>query len=225
MKRKNIKVTCELCGSTRLSTLVDPHLKINDSLLTYTVCNDCGFTKKTHLALLKAQDEKKQYDFHENSLENEGYKAMLEAFLNETVSPFIGQGDVLEFGAGPGPVLGHLLKEKGFSVTLYDPFYHNDLDVFTKRYDLITSTEVFEHFHNPLKTIKTLVDLLKKDGLLAIQTSFKTDSNEAFLNWWYRRDLTHVSFYTYKSFQVIAKRFNLEILYTNHVNKIVLRKR
>ena len=45
-----------------------------------------------------------------------------------------------------------------------------------------------------------------------------------FLNWWYRRDLTHISFYTLKTFEEIGKRFGLEIINTNNVNVIIFKK-
>lgn len=224
MKRKSIKVTCELCGSS-VRKLLDPQLKINQRPLAYDVCEGCGFTKKESLAYLDHVEEKRQYDFHENSIENEGYKTMLQNFLSEAVTPFIKKGWALEYGSGPGPVLGHLLQEAGFEVFLYDPFYYKDLKALEQTYDLITSTEVFEHFHQPLKSIQSVINLLKTGGILAVQTSFRPSSDEVFLSWWYRRDLTHVSFYTLESFKKVSAHLNCEILYTNQKNIIVLRKR
>jgi hypothetical protein len=217
-------VTCNLCGSKTL-TLVDPNLKIKDRKLRYHRCTQCGFTKKEDAALIDSSSEKAQYDFHENHIENEGYKNLLQGFIDDTVTPFKASGSLLEYGAGPGPVLGKLLSDMGFEVTLYDPYYHVDKEALKKRYDVITSTEVFEHFYEPLKTIKTLVNCLNSNGILAIQTSFKTMDDETFLTWWYRRDLTHVSFYTLESFKVISDLVSCEIIYTNHTNRIVLRKK
>lgn len=224
MKRKSIKVTCEICGAPTRN-LVDPQLKVNKRPLEYAVCNTCGFTKKEPLALLEDHAEKNQYDFHQNTMENEGYKAMLNAFIDEAVTPFIQKGNALEYGCGPGPVLSWLLENKGFSVTRYDPFYFNDSEALKKSYDLITSTEVFEHFHHPLKSIGDVIKRLNKGGFLAIQTSFKEENDQRFLSWWYRRDLTHVSFYTLESFKVIGDHFDCELVYTNQKNIVVLKKR
>ncbi|MFH5882451.1 class I SAM-dependent methyltransferase [Liberiplasma polymorphum] len=225
MSEKNInqQPNCDICN-TPCTILIDHQLKISKQSVTYAVCPNCGFTKKTTAFFANAIEEKRQYDFHENSLDNLGYVNYLKAFINEAVTPFIQKGSALDFGAGPGPVLSYLLKDLGFEVSLYDPFYHPDKTVLNNHYDLITSTEVFEHFYNPLESIKEVVDCLKPNGLLVVMTSFKTMDDETFKTWWYRRDITHVSFYTEEAFEIIASKFNLRKIYTNHVNIIVFRK-
>ena len=215
---------CLICES-KTSSLTDSHIKNSFVYVIYHVCQSCGFTFKDSRFRVDPLKEKEQYDFHDNSFENPGYVEMFKRFIAAAIDPFITTGKVLEFGSGPGPVLGTLLKEKGFDVSLYDPFYEPNEAVFKEQYDLITSTEVFEHFFEPLKTLETLLKSLKKDGFLAVMTSFRVMSDEAFLTWWYRRDSTHVSFYTLEAFEEIEKRFNLERLYTNEKNYIVFKKR
>ncbi len=215
---------CLICASSTYQ-IEDTQIKHQHRYITYNVCEKCGFTFKDHAFHINHTEEKKQYDFHENTLENEGYVNMFKRFIADAIDPFIQQGECLDFGSGPGPVLSILLKQKGFNVTLYDPFYANDQTALNKQYDLITSTEVFEHFFTPKQTINELVNLLKPKGILAIMTSFKTMNDTAFLKWWYRRDATHVCFYTLSAFQEIEQTFQLQRLYTNHKNIIVLKKR
>jgi cyclopropane fatty-acyl-phospholipid synthase-like methyltransferase len=157
-------------------------------------------------------------------MENVGYVNMFNRFIAAAVDPFINTGSGLDFGSGPGPVLYELLKQKGFTMTHYDPYFHDDKTVLTKTYDLITSTEVFEHLSNPLTTFKTLANMLNKDGVLAIMTSFHPQDDETFLSWWYRRDPTHIAFYTETTFKHLQKATKLQRIYTNHKNIIVFKK-
>ena len=106
----------------------------------------------------------------------------------------------------------------------FDPFFNKNDEYLNKKYQLITSTEVVEHFVDPLKEFKHLARLLEEGGYLLIMTRLRTMNNEEFLNWWYRRDLTHISFYNHKTFQEIGKKFGLKIISTNNVNVIVYQK-
>lgn len=224
MSAKNIKVNkCIICDHD-VYEITDKQIKVDDKYVVYDVCTHCGFTKKQAAFFVDLKEEKRQYDFHQNTLENEGYVTYLNRFIDESVIPFITSGLALDFGCGPGPVLSHLLKSRGFNVSIYDPIYHNNPDVLNQKYDVITSTEVFEHFYNPISSIEAVLNSLKTSGFLVIMTSFKTMDDQTFLNWWYRRDVTHVSFYTEKAFERIASHFSLTKIYTNHKNIIVFRK-
>jgi len=214
-KHKNVCMICE--GETY--RLNDPQIRV-----TYSVCKACGFTYKNRAHHLSLTEEKTQYDSHQNTMENEGYKTMFERFIEESITPYIKEGKALDFGSGPGPVLYELLKIKGFKASHYDPFYHKDFSVFDETYDLITSTEVFEHLNTPLKTLNHISALLEKGGMLAIMTSLRPKDDETFLKWWYRRDLTHVSFFTLKAIKALINPYPLRLIYTNEKNYFVFRK-
>jgi hypothetical protein len=47
--------------------------------------------------------------------------------------------------------------------------------------------------------------MLEDNGILAIMTSFLSNI-EDFENWYYRRDPTHVVFYSQETFKVIARQ-------------------
>jgi hypothetical protein len=47
--------------------------------------------------------------------------------------------------------------------------------------------------------------MLEENGILAIMTSFLSNI-EDFENWYYRRDPTHVVFYSQETFKVIARQ-------------------
>ena len=72
--------------------------------------------------------------------------------------------------------------------------------VFSKTYDFVTACEVVEHLHNPQIELDRLFNLLKPDGVLAIKTQFLPLKDE-FSDWYYKRDLTHVCFFSEQSFK------------------------
>ena len=128
----------------------------------------------------------------------------------------------LDYGCGHGPVLAQMLKLDGLKVDLYDPFFYPNKEIFNKKYNFITCTEVVEHFFDPYKQFNNLDKLLKKNAWLAIMTTFY-QQNIAFKNWYYRRDPTHVIFYSEETFRFIAnkKKWKCEI---NQTNVVLMKK-
>jgi 2-polyprenyl-3-methyl-5-hydroxy-6-metoxy-1,4-benzoquinol methylase len=123
----------------------------------------------------------------------------------------LSKGDrILDYGCGPGPILAELLKEDGFEVDVYDPYFFESKEVFQNKYQAITCTEAIEHFYKPLEEIDKILKLLEKDGLLILQTQFAQDAKH-FETWWYARDPTHVSFFRESTFQWMAKNRHLRI--------------
>ena len=99
------------------------------------------------------------------------------------------------------------MAEHGHRVDLYDPFYYNDTSVFARTYDFICATEVVEHLHDPEKEFAVMFNMLKTNGWLGIMTK-QVRYVQAFRNWHYIRDLTHVCFYSRRTFVFLAQRFN-----------------
>ena len=214
---------CLICENIT-HKIIDTQIKYQGSYVYYHVCETCGFTFKDHRFYPNSEEEKSQYDFHQNTFENIGYVNMFKRFIAQAIDPFIKKGKALDFGSGPGPVLATLLKEKGFDTEIYDPYYSPNKDVLSHKYDVITLTEVCEHFHSPISMFEQLISLLKKEGYLVIMTQFIKDPKQ-FLSWWYRRDSTHVAFYTEQSFKYLAAKYNLDIVYNNHKDSLTLRSR
>jgi len=192
--------------------------------IAYDVCPECGYTRKKACFHPEPAAEKAVYDTHENTMENEGYVRMLEDFLDRAVHPFHAPSHALDFGCGPGPVLYELLLRRGFSVRRYDPYYYPDRSVFTETYGVITATEVYEHLAHPLEETKRLAARLEKGGILAVMTKFRPPKDEDFLTWWYRRDVSHIGFFTAEAFRVLAKRTELRLRHTDREKIVVLQK-
>ena len=116
-----------------------------------------------------------------------------------------------------------LLNRLGIEVDIFDCYFFPQKTFLNKRYDLITCTEVFEHLKNPLETLILLESLLNEDGVLAVTTLFHTTSND-FSKWWYRRDSTHICFYSPRTFKWIEEHFNFTIEVMDNSSICVLRK-
>ncbi len=210
--------TCPVCEHSTYA-LYDKEIDI-----THHVCKACGYTFKDPADHVGETKEKALYSNHQNTMENQGYVNMFKRFLDFALDEDT-RGPALDFGSGPGPVLYELLKREGFESYHYDPYFHDEKRVFTRRYGLITSTEVFEHLSDPKQIITQLDDLLKTEGILAVMTSLRPVSDEAFLKWWYRRDRTHIGFFTEESFKRLAEGTNLELTKTNRNNYFLFEKR
>ena len=210
---------CKICN-TSTSEIVD-----NKKSLIYYRCEACGFVSLSDSFMVNKVLEKEQYDHHNNSLENEGYVTMFENFIDNAIAPYLENIETaLDFGSGPTPVFSVLLERRGLIVDIYDLYYSPEKVYESKSYDLITSTEVFEHLSRPIEILEMLAEHLNERGYVALMTKFPPKDDQAFLDWWYRRDPTHISFFTPKSFELMAEKVGLKVLKTINENIVVFQK-
>lgn len=190
-----------MCGNA------DSHSFFVDKFRHYQRCSDCELVFVSRRYWLSAMAEKATYDLHENSAEDPGYRCFLSRLSTPLMEKLETGQTGLDFGCGPGPALPALLEEQGFCVDLYDPLYYNEPVVFSKTYDFICATEVVEHLRDPSDVFSSLFRMLKPGGWLGIMTKLVIDQ-EAFSQWHYIRDLTHICFYSQSTFTYIARRFH-----------------
>ena len=191
----------------------------------YHRCMSCGFVFLDEHAIVDRSIEKKHYEKHNNSFECTGYVNMFDEFIFKAISPLLSMlKTALDFGCGHTPVLAELLKRNGLEVDHYDFYFFPNERYKTKKYDLITSTEVFEHLKEPRKVLKTLVNSLNDNGYIVLMTQFPPLDDEEFLKWWYRRDITHISFFTPQSFEIMAEEMGLRVLKIIDNNMVVFQK-
>lgn len=209
---------CKICGN-ETKNIYDNEIEAN-----YYICDVCEFIYQEESSHISIDEELEEYNYHENTLDNEGYVRMLNNFLSIGVDPFICKGRALDYGSGPGPVLAYLLKERGFDSKTYDLFYDHDKDYDKYKYDLITCTEVVEHFKDPMFEFTKFSSLLNQNGYVVIMTNMHKKNIDDFLKWWYRKIPSHIGFYSLKTFDYIAKYMQCEVVYTDS-NKIIVMKR
>lgn len=152
-----------------------------------------------------AETEKALYLTHQNDVNDPRYQAYLSPAINAVLRDYDSTATGLDFGAGPGPVVQHVLAGYGIELCLYDPIFHPDDSVLQRDYDFIVCTEVIEHFHAPNDAFKQLRQLLKPGGELYCMTSL-FDPDIDFMTWHYKNDPTHVFFYHRKALDYIAKQ-------------------
>ena len=100
--------------------------------------------------------------------------------------------------------------------------YPYQKELLEKKYDVVTCSEAIEHFSNPELEWRRLWALLKPKGILAIMTQLRSFEKK-FCDWWYIRDLTHISFFSEATFSWLAHRDHLES--SKHGNSVILFQR
>jgi 2-polyprenyl-3-methyl-5-hydroxy-6-metoxy-1,4-benzoquinol methylase len=147
--------------------------------------------------------EKRRYDQHNNNPDDPGYRKFLSRLANPLCQRLPAGASGLDFGCGPGPALAAMLGEKGFDMAAYDKFYARNPEIFEQSYDFITATEVLEHFKQPGKEVDRLWHILRPGGILGIMTKLVKNKN-AFDTWHYKRDPTHICFFSTATFTWLA---------------------
>ncbi len=197
-------ITCTLCNSKSLSSI-----RADGKAHAYYHCANCDLRFLNPEFHLSNADEKKRYLTHNNDVEDLGYQKFVTPLLEEIKKLKPAPSSGLDFGAGTGPVLSKLLKESGYDVALYDPYFWPDKSVLNRSYDFVCACEVIEHFYEPKKEFELLKMLLKDRGALGIMTHIFSPAQD-FDTWYYRRDPTHVSFYSRRTFEWIGKAYEFK---------------
>ena len=204
--------TCTVCKNNKLKFF------LNVKGLDYWQCTLCKATMLDPVQFISSNKEKKHYLKHNNEINDTRYRT----FLSNLIEPLKGKISVddmgLDYGCGYAPALADILKKDGFNVELYDPFFYNNKNIFLRKFNFITCSEVVEHFFKPYEEFNKIDSLLSINSWLAVMTSFMTEDH-LFENWHYRRDPTHVIFYKKITFKIIAHQRNWKI---NFLKKIFL---
>ena len=195
---------CPLCESSAVADYA------RDTRRAYFRCGECALIFADPASRLARGEEKAVYDQHENSPADPRYRQFLDRLAEPLKARLTNRNSHgLDFGSGPGPTLSVMLEESGCVMSLYDPFYAPDTSVLNRQYDFVTCTEAIEHFHVPGREWRLLLKLVKPGGLLAIMTRLVTESGD-FLQWHYKNDPSHVSFFSPQTFRYLAKRDRLK---------------
>ena len=191
-------VQCPLC----LSGAASQWLQLDRD---YWNCDVCALVfvfpeqRPTH------DEEVDRYRLHQNSGDDPGYLK----FLARLADPMIARVPVgasgLDYGCGPTPALAQLLTGSGRPTASYDPVFAPDAALLDRRYDFVTCSEVVEHAHDPLALFRALARLVNIGGHIGVMTKWYDDVD--FATWSYRRDVTHVCFYSVETMRWIAEHF------------------
>lgn len=199
MCSQTLPLVCPLCASQHT------HFYHQDKRRRYWHCLNCELVFVEPEYLLSRAQEREIYELHENDPSDEGYRR----FLQRAVTPLAKHltavhNSALDYGCGPAPTLAILLAELGLTVDNYDPLFAPNRAALQRQYDVVTCTEVVEHFHTPQRDWQQLTQRLQPGGLLVVMTKRVLDA-EAFSRWHYKNDPTHVCFYHDNTFAYLAE--------------------
>ena len=102
-----------------------------------------------------------------------------------------------------------MLSKIGFKIDLYDPYFHPDKIKLKAKYDFVLMIEAIEHFYDPLQEFEYINNHLNCSAAIGVMTSL-FDSKINFNDWYYRKDPTHVAFYSQNTFNWIKKKFEFK---------------
>jgi len=192
-----LAVTCPLCG-------FQAGLFSSSGNRFFYRCASCDLIHLSPEQRLQPDAEKKRYCLHQNDSGDVDYRTFLDQLLAPLAQKLSPGTHGLDYGCGPGPTVSVMMRERGFQMSDYDPFFFPDRTVLAESYDFIVCTEVAEHFYYPLKEFDQLNQMLKPGGWLGVMTRLYTQSTP-FDSWHYVKDPTHVSIYTARTMSWIAE--------------------
>ena len=211
MSHKRIGTHCPLCDAKGRT------LSEFDGRRYYS-CPTCQAVYMDPEDYLSAADEKERYEEHNNDVHDPGYQKFVAPIVDAVLRDYGPEDIGLDYGCGTGPVITKLLRDAGYQINLYDPFfadYQKNLDL---NYDYIVCCEVAEHFHYPAKEFRKLYSLMKPGRSLYVKTVLYSDDID-FDSWYYKNDPTHVFFYSEETLEWIRKHFGFFELHIeeNHI--------
>lgn len=190
---------------------------------TYTCC-ECGLVFKDPNTFLNHDAEVARYSTHQNNENDSGYVNFLKRLVDPLTNFLPPSFNSIDFGCGPGPTVSKLLAELGGKTENYDPnFFPDGQLLIPEFYDVVTCTEVVEHFKRPLQDWDQLVELVKDGGILAVMTQLITEDIN-YEKWWYKNDPTHVVFYAPETINFLSKKYEMELIYSDNKSVLIFRK-
>ncbi len=192
--------------------------------IIYYHCKACEYIFKSSKYHQDLTAQRERYNLHENDENSVGYREYFKRFLDFVLPLVEHPKTALDFGCGRSSLLASMLDGEGIMCDHYDPIYHPKKLNNSKQYDLVVSTEVFEHLHQPREVFKSVLGLLKKGGYLALQTQFHPNDTESFKKWYYHQDPTHIVFFRPKTFRVLCDKFGCKFIDDNGKNMVIIRK-
>ncbi len=214
---------CKICGKE--STCVFKHVILEKFEIEYFYCANCDF--------LFTEDPywiKEAYSSPIN-LSDTGIISR-NISLSFTVTNIIfylfnKNLTYLDFAGGYG-ILTRIMRDIGLNFKWQDN-YTNNLLARGFEYDkndtieLVTAFEVFEHFINPILEIEKILNISKN---ILFSTEIKKESTPN-QDWWYYgfNHGQHISFFSKKTIQFIADKYNLNYYTNNHNIHLLTRKK
>ena len=205
---------CKICGH-KASGIFNAKI-MGKRIIKYYQCPNCYFMQTEEPTWLNEAYSSAIASADLTILER-GYKNTI--ILNQILKA-LGHNNstILDYGGGYG-ILCRLMRNLGFNFLWYDKYATN---IFAKGFeykkekiDLITCFEVFEHFSEPIEEIENLLKICDE---LIITTDIYDDENKVPPPSWSYYTFSsgqHISFYSKKTFEYLAEKYNLNYIKIN----------
>ncbi|MDK9717031.1 MAG: tetratricopeptide repeat protein [Trichlorobacter sp.] len=193
--------SCRLCGSVAVRCYADQR--------SFYFCSHCGLIS-TVCPLSDAEMETHYRGQHDTEFDHSGYANS----ILELTKGYASVSRILDYGSGSGR-LAKAFRTMGYEVDCYEPMDDGSFDAssFAGGYDLVVANEVLEHISDVLGVLDNLYNACRLGGVvfIATLTTDKIVNNseqfaDLFRRWWYKDDLTHVSFFCRNSFDYICSQ-------------------
>jgi hypothetical protein len=193
-------MVCPLCRCSRAALDGEAHGR------RFFRCSTCELTFVDARHRLDRESELAHYGTHQNDVRDARYRNFLSRLTVPLVERLPAGSEGLDYGSGPAPALAEMLREQGFRVEIYDPFFAPGPGVLRRDYDFVTASEVVEHFFSPREEFERLDGMIRPGGWLGIMTEPRSGTLPL-QGWRYARDPTHVSLYAPATLQWLAQHF------------------
>lgn len=209
---------CRICESN--SDFFARAKILNKYEVSYFRCVTCGFVQTEDPYWLE-ESYRKPIDISDTGvlIRNISMSKIVSTLLYFL---FDRKGSYLDFAGGYG-VFTRLMRDTGFDFNWHDPYSTNifargfEYSERIKRVELITACECFEHFVKPIEEIENMLRISRN---IFFTTEIFPTSNPKPGEWWYYglSHGQHVSFYSRRSLEYIAVRFELWLLSSGSVH-------
>jgi len=201
---------CKICKANNKEIFAAKVL--NKYKVKYYYCNNCGFLQTEEpFWLEEAYSESINISdigyINRNLYFSKKLTILLILFFDKNAK-------YLDYAGGYG-VFVRMMRDLGFDFYWDDKFTTNlfakGFEYQNEKYEAVTTFESFEHFFDPMKEIENLLKISKNLIFSTVLLSNPVPNPET---WWYYglEHGQHISFYNKKTFEYIAKKFNLNYI-------------
>ncbi|MBI3583571.1 MAG: class I SAM-dependent methyltransferase [Nitrospinae bacterium] len=200
---------CKVCNAT--SQKIFSSRILNKYDIEYFYCKECGFLQTEEPYWLSESYQSSINMSDTGIIERNIYFSKITAIILYFL--FNQSSKYLDFAGGYG-ILTRLMRDIGFDFYWSDEYTQNlfargfEYSENTGNIKLITCFEGFEHFINPIKEIEKMLNISKN---ILFSTYLLPNPIPKPDDWWYYglEHGQHVSFYSSRTFELIAKRKGL----------------
>ena len=202
-------MTCKICNNK--TTKIFSKMVLKKYPADYLKCSHCGFVQTSEPVWIEEAYNSAITSLDIGLLDR---NIQLRDYLSAIIDACFKDAQIMLDYAGGYGVMVRLMRDKGYNFYRQDPYCQNlfaehfDLkNISTKKFDLLTAFEVFEHFVDPLKEIEKMFTFSEN---IVFSTQLTPPTNTEIEKWWYISEETgqHVAFYSKPAMELIAQKFN-----------------